>query len=119
MYLPVIGFQIIENFNEIKCKRIGDPDGFCGIWCIWWAYQKLQNYKINSKILCLELIKEIKYKNINFKELIRNFSKNITKLRDGYLKKFNLDINDWVSGNYNEDILIHLDKIICDNYSFK
>ena len=116
-YLPIIGFQIIENFNENKCKKIGDPNGFCGIWCIWWIYQKMKYYQIDSAKLSVELIKEIKYRNINFKELIRNFSKNITDLRDSYLKKYNLDINDWIVGNYSNEILNKLDKIICKDFT--
>jgi len=116
-YLPIIGFQIIENFNENKCKKIGDPNGFCGIWCIWWVYQKIKYYQVDSSKLSTELIKEIKYRNINFKELIRNFSKNITDLRDSYLKKYNLDINDWIVGNYTDEILNKLDKSICKDFS--
>lgn len=116
-YLPIIGFQIIENINENKCKRIGDPNGFCGMWCIWWIYQKIKNINIESSKLALELIKELKLKNINFKNYIRNFSKNVTDLRDIYLKKHNLDINDWVVGNYSDDVLFKIDKEICNNYS--
>jgi ankyrin repeat protein len=115
-YLPVIGFQIIENFNENKCKKIGDPNGFCGIWCIWWIYQKMKYYQVDSSKLSYELIKEIKYRNINFKDLIRNFSKNITDLRDSYLKKYDLDINDWIVGNYTDEILNKLDKSICKDF---
>ena len=118
-YLPIIGFQIIENIYENKCKRIGDPNGFCGIWCIWWVYQKLKHPQINSSTLALELIKELKLKNINFKNYIRNFSKNITDLRDQYLKKYKLDINDWIVGNYDDDILEKLDIEICKVYSQK
>ena len=115
-YLPVIGFQIIENYNENKCKNIGDPNGFCGIWCIWWIYQKIKYYYIDSSKLANELIKEIKYKNINFKNLIRNFSKNITDLRDSYLNKYNLDINDWINGNYTDDILKKINNKICKKF---
>jgi hypothetical protein len=117
-YLPIIGFQIIENINENKCKRIGDPNGFCGIWCIWWVYQKLKHPQIDSSTLALELIKELKVKNINFKNYIRNFSKNITDLRDIYLKKYKLDINDWIVGNYDDDILQKIDEEICKEYSY-
>jgi hypothetical protein len=33
-------------------------------------------------------------------------------LRDTYLKKYNLDINDWVVGNYSKDDLDKLEKDI-------
>jgi hypothetical protein len=116
-YLPIISFQIIENLNNIKCKRIGDPNGFCGIWCIWWVYQRLKYPHIEPSILANELIKEMRYKNINFKNHIRNFTKNITDMRDEYLKKYNLDINDWIVGNYDDSILVKLDKELCLKYS--
>lgn len=114
-FLPVIGFQIIESYNN-NCKKIGDPNGFCGIWCIWWVYQKMKNYNIESSKLSLELIKQIKYMNINFKDLIRNFSKNITDLRDTFLLKYNLDINDWISGKYDDKLLLKINNDIFNNY---
>lgn len=113
-FLPYIGFQIIENLETPKCKKIGDPNGFCGVWCIWWVYQRMLN--INNKILinniAEELIKRLKFDNQSFKNIIRNFSKKITELRDIKLKKFNLDINDWIVGNYTQDILNNLEKNI-------
>jgi ankyrin repeat protein len=115
-FLPVIGFQIIETFNN-KCKKIGDPNGFCGIWCIWWIYQKMKNYKIDSSKLSIDLIKQIKYENINFKDLIRNFSKNVTNIRDTFLQKYKLNINDWISEKYNDELLIKINNDICNNYT--
>jgi hypothetical protein len=111
-YLPFIGFQMLENFGDNTVKRIGDPNGFCGVWCIWWIYHKLKNLTINSKDLAIKLIKEIKFKNINFKILIRNFSKNISDLRDSFLIKYDLDINYFMAGNYNPSILNNLEKDI-------
>ena len=93
-YLPVIGFQLLENIDTKKCKRIGDPNGFCGVWCIWWVYHKMKNIKVPSKDLAEKLIVTIKYQNISFKKIIRNFSKNITDIRDDFLKVYNIDIND-------------------------
>ena len=111
-YLPIIGFQILENQNTNSCKRIGDPNGFCAVWCIWWIYQKLMNIELDSETLTKNLIKEIKLNNYNFKTIIRNFSSNIVDLRDKYLKIFNLDINDWITNNYDDEILIKLEKEI-------
>ena len=111
-YLPTIGFQMLENINNNTCKRIGDPNGFCGVWCIWWIYHKMKNIKIKSKELAEKLIKEIKFKNISFKTIIRNFSKNISDLRDEFFKKYKLDINDFMVDNYNHNILNKLEKDI-------
>ena len=115
-FLPPISFQILEGLETPRCKRIGDPNGFCGVWCIWWVYQRMLNLnKMNLPNISHELIKRIKFDNQSFKSLIRNFSKKITEIRDGYLKKYNLDINDWIVGNYNGDILNKLEKDVFKN----
>jgi hypothetical protein len=117
-FLPSIGFQILENIETPKCKKIGDPNGFCGVWCTWWVYQRMlniDNQLLSIKIIGEELIKWIKFDNQNFKTIIRNFSKKITQNRDIYLKKINIDINDWIVGNYNMDKLNKLEKDIITN----
>jgi ankyrin repeat protein len=114
-FLPPIGFQILEGLETPECKKIGDPNGFCGVWCIWWIYQRLLNInnpKLSITNIANELINYIKFDNQSFKNIIRNFSKKITIIRDTYLKKFNLDINDWVVGKYNQEILNKLEKDI-------
>ena len=112
-FLPNIGFQMYEVIEESKCKQIGDPNGFCAVWCVWWAEQRLNN-KISSSLLAEELIKQIKFSNRSFKKLIRNYSMNIVSLRDNYLKKYNINIDDWMNGEYDEDILAGLEKDVLD-----
>ncbi len=117
-FLPTISFQILENLETPKCKRIGDPNGFCGVWCVWWVYQRMLNIdnpKLTIETTADEIIKWIKFDNQSFKSIIRNFSKKITQIRDGVLKKYNLDINDWVVGNYTTDTLDKLEKDIFKN----
>nr|QFG74222.1 MAG: ankyrin repeat containing protein [Megaviridae environmental sample] len=111
-YEPIIGLQILETLEDSKFKKIGDPNGFCAIWCIWWIHQKLYNKDIESKKLIELLIKEIKFKNQSFKNLIRNFSQNIVTLRDTYLKKYNLDINEWILENYTNKQFLELEQDI-------
>ena len=115
-FLPKIGFSMIENIQS-PCRNIGDPNGFCTVWCIWYCYQKLLNINnINSIEFVKYLIKILKLQNKNFKEVIRNFSKNISQLRDQFLKKYNLDINLWISYEYTEDILISMEKDIVQTF---
>lgn len=112
-FLPPIGFQILENLESARCKKIGDPNGFCGVWCIWWVYQRLLNISnphLQQKEIANEMIKYIKFDNQSFKTVIRNFSKKITQIRDSYLKKYNIDINDWIVGNYTSETLNKLEK---------
>ncbi len=113
-YLPNIGFQMYEIIEENKCKKIGDPNGFCAIWCVWWVEQKLNNTETESSLLAEEIIKQIKFSNRSFKKLIRNYSMNIVNLRDNYLKKYNMNIDDWMNGDYDEETLSSLEKDILD-----
>ena len=117
-FLPSISLQILEDLETPKCKKIGDPNGFCAVWCIWWVYQRMlniDNNKLNVYNFASEFIKIIKFDNKSFKSIIRNFSKRITQLRDSYLKKYNLDINDWIVSNYSDEILNNMEKEIFNN----
>lgn len=114
-YLPDIGFIMIENLENDKCSKIGDPNGFCTAWCIWYCYQKLlnmDNNSISSEKLVLLLINNLKLDAISFKNLIRDFSKNISEYRDIFLEKVGLDINDWILTNYDSNKLEKLEKLI-------
>ena len=111
-YLPTIGFSMIENLEDHRCKKIGDPNGFCTAWCIWYCYQKLLNLDIDSETLVKQLINNIKLQAKSFKNLIRDFSKNISSYRDDFLEDINIDINDWILTNYTQDDLTTLEKNI-------
>ena len=114
-YLPTIGLQMLETMDDDKCKKIGDPNGFCAVWCIWWAHMKIKHKDVPSKILINELITRIKLENKSFKEIIRNFSQNITNIRDGYLSKYNLTINDWMNNTYTIEELQKIETDILEN----
>ena len=99
-YLPKIGFQLFENYENNK--KIGDPPGFCALWSVWYVDMRLSYPNIERKILVKNLIKTIHNKYKSFKDIIRNYSTNITKIRDDVLSIANIDINDWMNDNYNE-----------------
>lgn len=104
-YLPIVGFQLLEITETDKCKKIGDPNGFCAVWCVWWTSMRIKNKKVDQSKLATELIKIIKFKNIQFKNLIRNFSINITNIRDEELEKHKLTVDDWMLKNYDSQII--------------
>ena len=118
-------YSILENVDS-NCKNIGDPNGFCSVWCIWYCYQKLLNKddditndisnQYNSQQFVKYLIKILKLQSKNFKTVIRNFSKNISSLRDRFLNKYNIDINNWISYDYNEETLINMEKDLVKNF---
>jgi ankyrin repeat protein len=101
-YLPRIGFQLLDNFEHNKYRNISDPGGFCALWCIWYIDQRLNYRHYKKKELVAKLIDKARQQKISFRTLVRNFSKNITDLRDKVLAEFDLDINDWLNDNYSE-----------------
>lgn len=105
-----IGFQTME-IVDIN-KKIGDPNGFCGAWCIWWVDMRIKNTKISREKLFVELVKTIRRNNLSFKTIIRSFSKQITDLRDSLLKKVSLDINKWLNDDFDYDTLDRFNSII-------
>lgn len=111
-YSPHVGFIMIESLEENKCKQIGDPTGFCAAWCFWYAYHKTLNPFIDSDVLINSLINKLKIRGKSFKNVVRNFSRNISNLRDDYLERININIHDWKLSNYSKDKLEKLEKEI-------
>jgi len=101
-FLPKIGFQIFESYEEI-CTKLGDPKGFCAIWAIWYTDMRIKYADLDRKILIKELIKTIKNNHISFRNMIRNYSSSVIIKRDEILDKAGIDINDWLNDTYTED----------------
>ena len=115
-FLPTIGFQMLEIINEEKCKQIGDPNGYCAVWCVWYVKYRLENPDVKQKVLVNNLINNIKLQNKSFKTIIRNFSKNISSIRDDMLKKYNVNINQWMNNTFDKSILKNFESEILENY---
>lgn len=111
-YLPKIGFQTIDAMETSKFKKIGDPGGFCVSWSIWYVDMRINNSEIDRKILVKSIITKIKKFNYSFKNIIRNYSSNITNYRDEILKEGNIDINDWLNEKFNNDQLTNINNKI-------
>jgi ankyrin repeat protein len=101
-YLPKIGFQYFDAV-ESKTRNIGDPSGFCALWSIWWVDYRLTYPDIKRDKLVKQILHQIKTKNTPFKNTIRDYSINITNLRDLVLKEANMTINDWYNDQYDEE----------------
>lgn len=115
-FLPKIGFQLLETYDHYKTKKIGDPGGFCAVWCVWYVNMRLKYEMLNRNKLVIKLIQKIKEENIPFKTLVRNYAKKVIDLRDEVLVESNLDINDWLNSNYElpvyENFIINIKKKI-------
>lgn len=101
-FLPKIGFQLFDIIEKKK-RRIGDPIGFCSVWSLWWIDMRLTYYDIKRRDLAKILIDIIKRQNISFKNMIRNYSAKIIKIRDELLSKAKMNINDWINEQYNKN----------------
>lgn len=107
-YLPKVGFQIFENFESHFNTNIGDPNGFCFLWCIWYIDYRLKYLNCDPKKLVKKIITNIRLHNYSFRNIIRNYSKKITDLRDSFLAIIGMDINDYLNGRISQD---NLEKI--------
>jgi hypothetical protein len=120
-YLPKIAFQKFDAYDQ-KCKKISDPDGFCAVWTVWYIDYRLKYKDIPRKDLVDSMLNQMKENNISFKNIIRNYSKNIFDLRDEVLIKTNTNINDWNNRNITieqtNSIINNIGKIILDLKNF-
>jgi len=119
-YLPKIGFQTLENTEININKNIGDPNGFCTLWTIWYLDYRRAYIDKNPEHVARNLIKQIKINNYSFRTIIRNYSKKITDLRDAYLEKIDRNINDYLNNKLTEpELKILLMEILNDNHRVK
>ena len=115
-YMSKIGFQTLENAEINLNKNIGDPNGFCALWTIWYLDYRLKYVEEKPQYLVKNLIKEIKRHNYSFRTIIRNYSKKITDLRDSYLLAINRNINDYLNNRLSiEETKKLLIEILTDN----
>lgn len=101
-YLPKIGFQTFENTEININKNIGDPNGFCTLWTIWYFDYRLKYADKKPQQIVKKLISQIKMNNYSFRTIIRNYSKNITDLRDTYLARLHRNINDYLNNKLSQ-----------------
>jgi ankyrin repeat protein len=100
-FLPKVGFQLLD-ISEGKRKKIGDPEGFCALWSTWYVDMRLTYKDVDRNELVKMLLKAIKSQNISFKNMIRNYGKNIIDIRDNIFKKSEMNINDWLNDQYTD-----------------
>ncbi|XWV26219.1 ankyrin repeat-containing protein [Tupanvirus soda lake] len=118
-YLPKIGFQTFENTEININKNIGDPNGFCTLWSIWYLDYRLRYVDKKPQHIVKNLIKQIKINNYSFRTIIRNYSKKITDLRDAYLAKIHRNINDYLNNKLSQNELKKLlIEILTDDTTF-
>jgi len=113
-FITKIGFQKIE-ISELDDTFYGDPNGFCSLWCVWWADMRLSNLNISRYRLNTILITQIINEHISFKKLIRNYSSLITSIRDELLKKANTNNNEWINDVISEKNINKLNTVLLNS----
>ena len=110
-YLTKIGFQLRE-INEYKTDFIGDPNGFCSLWCLFWINMRIMHPTIERQKLFFLLNKEIINYKLSYKKIIRNYGKNITDLRDNIFNNVGININDWTNDELNFEQVNKLNELL-------
>lgn len=110
-FLPKVGLQYFDIF-EANTKKIADPSGFCALWAIWYADMRMTFADIPRDKLIKKILKDTKRQNVSFRNLIRNYSTNITKIRDNILSKASININDWLNDQFTEQQILIIIKEI-------
>lgn len=114
-YLPKFGFQRFDIMEESFNKNIGDPNGFCTLWCIWYLDFRLKYINIKPYKIIRKLINQVKFNNLSFRNVIRNYSKHIIDLRDSYLNLIGRNVNDYINYKITKsEKQILLDAIVND-----
>lgn len=117
-YLPVVGFQSIQSFENYMylLNRIGDPEGFCATWGIWYIDLRLSNSGIDQKTLVKQTMKEIMKSNKKFTEFIRDYSAFIVKTRNTMIKKY-LGINNFVEEKMTKNNAKKISKFLSKKFT--
>ena len=112
-FLPKIGFQVKE-INELNSDYLGDPNGFCALWCIWWADIRLSNPDISRIKLVKLLNRELINNNYSYKKLIRDYSHYVTIIRDNLFIKANTNINEWINDTISDKNINQLNNVLLE-----
>jgi ankyrin repeat protein len=96
-YQQTIGLQQFDSWRTNSV--IGDPEGFCTVWNIYYIEMRILNHDIKGKHIINALYDLIKTESFtkSSKSILRNYSKNITDLRDNIFHKCDFDINKWIN----------------------
>ena len=108
-------FQLISSDSDPDNKKQGDPAGYCLAWTFWYLELRLNNPDIDSKILVENALKKIVNRDSNSNQVldyIRNYSHELDKLKNNFLKDCGIKKNDYYNSNFSDkDLDIILDKI--------
>lgn len=88
-FLPIVGFQTLQSYENFVylLNRVGDPEGFCAAWGLYYLDLRFANPDIEPKLLVKLGIEELLADSRELTDFIRDYSAYIIKERNGILNK--------------------------------
>lgn len=83
-FIPAIGFQVFDAESESDYSN-SDPDGYCMLWGTWYLEHRIKNPEVPPDSLIRKLMRAVRLSKFSFRSTIRNYSNNITAVRDRIL----------------------------------
>jgi hypothetical protein len=120
-YLDNSKFQLMSMDHKHSQKKLGDPNGYCLAWCIWFIEAKLSNPDIENEMLMTQLTNHIiNHSNENdtnpFLTYIRNYASQLDEEKNKILKLANISHDKMYGLSYDDDkmdlILSYAHKIL-------
>ena len=109
--LNSVSLQYLETID--KKRIIGDPEGFCISWCIFYIDLRLKYKNINKEKIIDYIIEYINDNNMSYKYLIRSYSNNIVKIRNKIFEENKINFNNYYNyENINENDFKNILKYI-------
>ena len=116
-YSALVSFQGVSGEANFIYNKLGDPDGFCLAWCLWF-FESYLHYesKIKDakqlKILLNKLFDKIIYNYTTLLDYIRDYGNYLKKNEIKYLKKLGFPSDRlYTTGYTNMEINLILDTI--------
>lgn len=101
-YMSMVGFQKID-ITEGQNEYIGDPAGYCVAWSIWYADMRISFPDLSRQKLIKYIMQQIGEKHFKYRSIIRNYTRNITKIRDNIISVADIDVNEYNNREYDDD----------------
>ncbi len=109
-----LGPQVISNDSDYNIKKLGDPNGYCLAWTLWFLEIRVNNPDISAKeIMKNNLGNIVKSNSVNgdklFINFIRNYAAELDSLKNNFMINANIDpksIYDLNMGNSNMNKLM-------------
>ena len=112
-YIPFINLQDIEedhdNLKNVKKSNLynenrilkSDVEGYCGIWCIYYADLRLSFPKVKRAKLLIQIVYVLKDHNLKLRRFIRGYADNILKYLDKLEKQTKFNDLKFINDKYN------------------